>query len=129
MKISEHEEQVAFIEWCDLMIQTGQYPELDLIYSIVNERRGAAAGAKAKAQGQKAGMPDLHLPMARGGYIGLYMELKVDKNRPTKAQRQRLAALGRAGHMTLVCYGWDSLRETTEAYLALPPTEIKNPPG
>jgi hypothetical protein len=50
-------------------------PEVaDLIFHVPNGgHRVKAVAAKLKAQGVKAGMPDLVLPMARGGFFGLYI--------------------------------------------------------
>mgnify|MGYP004433785991 CR=1 FL=1 len=44
------------------------------------KQRDARTAANLKRQGVKAGVPDLHLPVARGGYNGLYIELKVGSN-------------------------------------------------
>lgn len=117
---TEWAEQREFMSWCQIMVDLGQHPELELMFSIVNERKGGAAGARAKAQGQKAGMPDLCLPVARGPYHALYLELKVGNNRPSKAQKKRIALLQSAGNKVAVCWGWDELRSVTESYLALP---------
>lgn len=118
---SEWAEQREFMSWCAIMAEMGTYPELRLMYSIVNENRGSRiAGSRAKQQGQKAGMPDLCLPVARGEYHALYLELKVGKNKPSKKQKERIALLRSAGNCVKVCYGWDQLREETERYLALP---------
>jgi len=37
---------------------------------------GARKGATLKAMGLRAGAPDLFLAMMRGGYGGLYLEIK-----------------------------------------------------
>ena len=50
-------------------------------------KRDAKTATILKRQGVKAGVPDLHLPVARGGYHGLYIELKVGDNTTTKKQK------------------------------------------
>lgn len=57
-----------------------------------------------KRQGVKAGVPDLCLPVARGQYHGLYIEMKYDKNKPTKKQEEWLRDLSKQGYLTVVCY-------------------------
>lgn len=71
----EHVEQVHVIQWSQL--QSNLYPELDLLYAVPNggARHKAVAG-KLRAEGVKSGVPDLVLPTARGGYFGMYAEMK-----------------------------------------------------
>lgn len=130
--ITEHGEQVAFMDWCQLMINRGVYPELSLMYAIVNERGGSGSKTKsriamieiekAKAQGLKKGVPDLCLPVARGGFFGLYLETKVKPNRPTPEQIEWIEALTAQGYRAVVCYGYPGLRLEVESYLAMPAT-------
>lgn len=96
----------------------GKYPELALLYHIPNGgRRDRAEAARLKAEGVKAGVPDLCLPVARGGWHGLYIELKVPGNRPTQNQREWLEQLRGQGYAAVVCYGFDEARRAIEEYL------------
>ena len=109
------------MRWADFALTT--YPELELLYHIPNEgKRSKATGGRLKALGLKAGVPDLCLPTAHGGYIGLYIEMKVKPNKPTEKQKHWLRMLRAAGHMVAVCYDWDSARQLLEDYMRLPPT-------
>lgn len=109
------------MRWADFALT--QYPELELLYHIPNEgKRSKATGGRLKALGLKAGVPDLCLPTAHGGYIGLYIEMKVKPNKPTEKQKHWLRMLRTAGHMVAVCYDWDSARQLLEDYMRLPPT-------
>lgn len=75
---SEEQEQMAVIEWRDLMVN--QFPELRLLIHIGNgEWRHPATAAKLKRMGVKAGVSDLFLPVARGGWHGLWVEMKRKK--------------------------------------------------
>ena len=75
---SEEQEQAAVFEWAMLMER--QLPELALLYHCPNGGdRHPAVAAKLKALGVKKGVPDLFLPVARGGWHGLYVELKRKK--------------------------------------------------
>lgn len=116
MKDLEHQHQVALFNWAAY----DKRPELKLLYAVPNggHRHKAVAG-KLKAEGLKAGVPDIVLPVARGGYHALYIELKVGKNKPTPEQAEWLKRLYQAGNKATVCYGWDSAKETIERYLAL----------
>lgn len=100
-----------------------QFPELELLYHIPNEgKRSLGAGARLKAMGLKSGVPDLCLPTAHGGYVGLYIEMKIKPNRPTEKQKKWLRALRAAGHMVAVCYDWNSAKQLLEYYMKLPLT-------
>ncbi|MCR4794245.1 MAG: VRR-NUC domain-containing protein [Ruminococcus sp.] len=117
----EEIEQTALFRWASYA-QT-QYEELKLMYHIPNEgKRSAATGARMKQAGLKSGVPDVCLPTAHGGYIGLYIEIKVKPNKPTENQKRWLRALREAGHMVAVCYGFEEARDLIEKYLRLPNT-------
>ena len=72
---TEAQEQMTLFSWAAM--QSGKYPELNLLYHVPNggSRHKAEAG-RLRAEGVKAGVPDLCLPVARGQYHGLYIELK-----------------------------------------------------
>lgn len=122
---NEEIEQIALFRWAEFV--ANQHPELELMYHIPNEgKRSRLTGARLKEAGLKSGVPDVHLPVARGGYIGLYIELKYGRNKPTENQKRWLRALRAAGHLVAVCYGWEQAKELIEQYLALPPTIIES---
>ena len=76
--LTESQLQIQIFEWAQLM--TGKYPELYLLYHIPNEgKRSIYYGAKLKREGLKSGVPDICLPIPKGQYCGLYIELKVGK--------------------------------------------------
>lgn len=104
--MSEHTEQVALVE--AIAWHANQRPALRLLYAIPNggQRHKATAG-KLRAEGVKAGVPDLCLPVARGGYIGCYLEGKVKGGRVRPEQRAWLAALAAEGHFTAVFWSAD----------------------
>lgn len=112
----ESEEQVALFEWAEAM--SGKYPCLRLMYHVPNGgHRSAAVAGKLKAEGVKAGVPDICLPSARGGYHGLYIELKAGKNKATKEQEEWLSALNAEGYKAVVCRGWVRASEEIKKYL------------
>jgi len=114
---SEEEEQVALFSWAQLM--SGKYPELELMYHIPNGgKRGKAEAARLKAQGVKAGVPDICLPVARGGYHGLYIELKrVQGGRVSAEQKEWIPKLQRQGYLAVICCGWSAAANAIIGYM------------
>jgi hypothetical protein len=100
----------------------------DLIYHVPNGgHRVKAVAAKLKAQGVKAGIPDLVLSMARGGYFGLYIEFKATPPNDaavSENQQERLRKLNDQGYLAIVCRGHFDAMEQIRAYLRLAPTVV-----
>lgn len=71
-----------------------------------------------KAEGVRAGVPDLFLPVARGGYHGLFIEMKRPdhKNKPSKAQNEWQQFLTKQGYLSVVCYGYEEAIQTIQRY-------------
>ncbi|MGN0598663.1 MAG: VRR-NUC domain-containing protein [Oscillospiraceae bacterium] len=114
---SEDVEQAQLFTWA--AYASGKYPELALMHHIPNGgKRGKAEAARFKAQGVKAGVPDIFLPCARGGYHGLYIELKrIKGGRVSEAQEEFIAALRKQGYKVEVCFGMEQAREAIVEYL------------
>lgn len=122
MKSYEEAEQAAIFEWAEY--EKRKYPELELLYHVPNGgKRDAKTAAILKRCGVKAGVPDLVLPVARCGYHGLYIELKVGKNRTSKNQDRWLENLNAQGYKAVVCYGFN---ETTNMILRYLEGEIEH---
>lgn len=116
MNQREEQEQIAIMHWARLQEQA--HPELRMLHHIPNGgQRSKATAGRLKAAGVKSGVPDLCLPVPRGGYHGLYIELKVGKNKPTQNQREWLEALKGYGFYTAVCYGFSEAVATLEKYI------------
>lgn len=114
----EGNEQEALFRWAAFV--RGRFPEIDLLYHIPNGgSRNNLEAANFKRQGVKAGVPDLCLPVARGKYHGLYIEMKYGKNKTSENQRKWLAALQRQDYAVAVCYGWQEAQELITKYLEL----------
>lgn len=118
----EGQEQAALMAELKL-----RYPAAyKLIYHVPNGgHRVKAVAAKLKGQGVKAGVPDLVLPMARGGYFGLYVEFKAKPpfDAPVSpSQDAYLQALIAQGYLAIVCRGSIDAVEAIRAYLLLPAT-------
>lgn len=118
MNHPEENMQIALFQWAAL--EQGRYPELRLLFHVPNGgKRGKVEAARLKAAGVKAGVPDVCLPVPRGGYHGLYIELKAGKNRPTADQTAWLTGLGQNGYRAAVCCSLDEATREIEAYLGL----------
>ena len=115
---SESVEQQCLFRWAAL--QRGKYPELDLMYHIPNGgKRGKAEAIRFKAEGVKAGVPDICLPVARGEHHGLYIELKRRKNaRVTTEQLEWIEELVAQGYVAAVCRGCDEAIDVITGYLS-----------
>lgn len=113
---SESSEQISVIEWAAL--QEKAYPELRLIYKITNEgKRSPSYGARMKREGLRKGFPDMCLPVARGGYSALYVEMKAIDGKLDKHQKEWIDDLNGAGNCAVVCYGADEAIQTIIRYL------------
>lgn len=72
-----------------------------------------------RAMGVKKGVPDLCLPVPRGKYHGLYIELKTETGRTSEAQEWWGEQLLGQGYFWEVCHGWQSAVKVLEWYLDL----------
>lgn len=91
MIATEHQEQVSLFQWAESV--TGLYPCLRWMYAVPNGgKRNKITAYALKREGVKVGISDVVLPAARGGYHGLYIEMKRTK-------------------------GWIEAKETIERYL------------
>ena len=116
MKQEEHYNQVAVVQWA--AYQAKKYPGLGLLYAIPNAaRRSLRQGAWMKSEGLRAGVPDLCLPVPRGTFHGLYLEMKSMKGKTTKEQGDWLNGLAKQGYKTAVCHGAEEAIHVIQAYL------------
>ncbi len=115
---SEAQHQANIINWA--LLHREEHPELALLYHIPNGgSRDPVEARHLKDQGVKRGVPDLCLPVPRGHYHGLYMELKTETSRATAEQEwwgERLCAQGYAWR---ICHGWQEAVTILEGYLSL----------
>lgn len=117
---SEARHQQAVIKWSQQPSVRAKWPELALLHHVKNEtQEGAARVAVDKAMGVKRGVPDLCLPVPRGKYHGLYIEMKTETGRTTRDQDWWGEKLLEQGYMWEVCHGWQAAVRTLEWYLNL----------
>lgn len=113
----EHDEQVAVIKWAQAMTRTCS--DLALLHAVPNGgARNEAVGGKLKAEGVRAGVPDLCLPVPRDTWHGLYIEMKRRTGGQVRqAQRWWIDQLRSQGYRVAVCEGSDEAIELLEEYL------------
>lgn len=122
-KRNESTDQENVISWC--FHREGEYPELHWIYHCPNGgSRKKAEAVRLKAQGVKAGVPDLTLPIPKGIYHGLYIEMKYNNGTVEQPQKEWIKAMRAAGHFACVCYGYDYAIKVIEEYVKLLPDQI-----
>ena len=115
---AESVEQQYLFQWARM--QAGRWPELEMLYHVPNEgKRNPAAGARLVAEGLKRGVPDICLPVARGGCHGLYIGLKRGRGRVVSREQERwIRALAQEGYCAAVCRGWEAAAKLILRYLA-----------
>ena len=116
LPVSESAEQIALFQWAGL--QTRKYPPLEWLYHIPNGgKRHITTAYRLKLEGVKAGVPDICLPFAAGGFHGLYIELKAGKNTATDNQSKWICYLQGNGYCAAVCHGWEAAARLIIEYL------------
>ena len=114
---TEAQEQTTLFQWAKLMEK--KWPELQLLHAIPNGgSRNPIEARHMKEQGVKAGIPDIFLPCARGGWHGLYIEMKRRKGgRVSESQREMIDNLRCCGYRVEVCDGWEKARDVITEYM------------
>lgn len=116
---SEGQEQAALFSWAELEMKRGRYPELRMMFHVPNGGgRSKAEAGRFKAEGVKAGVPDIFLPVPRGNYHGMFIEMKKRKGGKVSAeQKVWLAELAEQGYFAVVAFGWEDASEQIRSYL------------
>lgn len=124
-KLIPHEkhDQTNLFSWAEA--QSGRWPELQEMYAIPNAG-GFTGGFKKNRgrvmamlkQGVKPGVPDVHLPVARGGFNSLYVEMKREgEERPTPEQLDWHRRLRARGNCVVVAVGFVAACDALVTYL------------
>lgn len=123
--INEHEEQSKVISWAEAM--SYNIPELAALHAIPNQNillskvksqaRRYQVINYSKAEGLKNGVPDLHLPVARGGYHSLYIEMKVKNNKASDSQEEWAERLSDLGNLVIYCWSAQDAIQVLADYL------------
>ena len=128
---SEAAHQTALFAWAALNVK--RWPELKWLHHIPNggsrgdDAKGRAIrGGQLKAQGVRIGVADLCLPVRRGAWSGLYIEMKKPSEKPKRESSAGGVSADQAefakfvisqGFGWCVCYSWEEAKSILENYL------------
>ena len=111
----EAAEQAKVIAWARDNEKT--YPFLWMLHSSLNGvKLSKIQAGKAKASGMLSGVPDLFLPVPRGSFFGLYIEMKSAKGRVSVEQSRYLKCAAENGYAVSVCYSANEAIKRIEDY-------------
>lgn len=113
-KQTERDIQAQVCEFAKWQSLVEGFQELDLLFAIPN---GQVRPGVAREPGIKAGVPDLFLPVARGGYHGLFVEMKALKGRVRPEQVKWHKLLEAQGYCVRVCKGYNAAVITLGRYM------------
>jgi len=117
----EFDSQCALFEWARNPAVVSALPGIHLMSCSLNGVKLTRSQAgKAKAAGMLKGESDVRVPVPRGRWVGLIIEMKAGNNKPTQEQLDYGAAMEAEGHQFHVCYSWEAAREIIECFLKLP---------
>ena len=112
MRSKEGQLQSECVKWFRF-----QYPKL-IIYAIANGgSRNVIEATNLKRQGVLAGIPDLCVPIASGGYNALYIEMKYGKGKTTDSQKEMIDKLSGLGNQCEVVRNFDEFKQVIRNYL------------
>lgn len=111
---SEHDLQVRCLQWLHMA-----HPNT-LCYAIPNGAYTTKTTArKLVAEGVVHGIPDLHIPIPKGEYASLYIEMKNGTaGRLSEHQKIMIERLQGYGNKVVVCRTLDEFIAEVENYLA-----------
>ena len=126
---TEHAHQVALMCWSNMREQRGRWPFLKYLHAIPNGGdRAPAVASRLKAEGVKAGVSDLFLPVPLMNHdgvctsCGFYLEMKKPgRENETRGgcsieQAEWLNAMKQMNYRVAVCYGWEDAASTLAEY-------------
>jgi hypothetical protein len=114
----EHLEQVALFRW--MWANRAKHPAFDLGFAIPNGgARHIAVARKLKAEGVKAGVPDIFIPWPSGKSHGFFVEMKSEKGVVSGSQDVYMQSLLNVGYAVEVCRSWIEAAELICDYLGL----------
>lgn len=108
----EHDIQKAFFNVCRFHAEIHNDWRWGNVFATPNQAaRSFAVAQRMRAEGMRAGVPDVFVAVPCGGYAGLWIEFKRLKAKQTVPQLQWFRDLRRAGYLCEVCF---TAREGTE---------------
>ena len=121
---SEHQEQAAVISWWANVHSKYLLPRFALFAVPNGGARNAITGSRLKAEGVRPGALDLILAKPVGPHSGLFLEMKVGRNKPTDEQLYFIRYLRSVGYQASVHWDAGSAITAIENYLEPAWTEL-----
>lgn len=115
---TESKIQQRIIKWWAMEAAQRKIPESLLMAFPLQGQRSKANGSRMKAEGMRAGTPDMFLAVPMGKYHGLWIELKRPTGRIAPSQKTMLAELDAQGYAAYASYGFDAAVKLITGYLA-----------
>lgn len=110
---TEDDHQVAYTKW----IRSNPFLQANYFH-VANERKcSVGQGWRLKNKGVRSGVSDICVMYPVGQYHGLFIELKIGRNKISDAQAHFLDDMRSAGYATRVCYGYLAAVDCTLLYL------------
>lgn len=125
-------EEIVHAQVCNYI--RGQWPKVIFNTDGSGNHLSKAQAGKAKILRSAAGYPDLFIAQARGGFFGLYIELKSENYSPylkdgklstvehIQKQAAMLQGLVRDGYRADFAVGFDEARKQIDDYMRMPRT-------
>ncbi|MEJ0004424.1 MAG: VRR-NUC domain-containing protein [Pararobbsia sp.] len=124
MQRNEEVEQAKVVRWSHRRPVRDLFPGLARLHHSPNGgKRNGLTGAQMTALGTKKGFPDLVLPVAARGKIGLVIEMKFGSGKLTTEQVEWLGHFELQGWQTDTCFNAEEARRTICLYFGFPPDD------
>lgn len=106
--------QINYFNWL-----RNNYPFLEEnTYHFAGERKcSIQQGRTLKRMGTKPGVFDIFISLPLGGFGGLWLEIKIGKNKPTKEQKEFGKREITNGRAVAIVWGFDDAKAATLAYV------------
>jgi|9_EtaG_2_1085328.scaffolds.fasta_scaffold00063_3 hypothetical protein len=114
VRLTEENIQISIVEYLKL-----QYPNLLFTATMGGQfQRHYSQRLKAKRTGYLKGVSDLLIFEPRGGYCGLFIELKRDRKcYPTAEQKRFISRASDRGYYATCAKGFSECKELIDKYL------------
>lgn len=111
--------QEHYLQVCLFYLVETKYPDVyPMMFAVPNGgHRSAGVAGQMKAEGQRAGYPDIGIDIPTALYHGFRLEVKTDKGRPHKEQKDWQERLTKYGYLSLIGFGFDECWSMIEQYV------------
>lgn len=116
-KLLEHDLQKQFFNVCRFHAEVHKDWRYENIFATPNQApRSFAQANYMRAEGLRAGVPDVFVAVPCGGFPGLWIEFKCPGKKQTEAQQQWFERLRKVGYLCEVVYSATDATELVRNY-------------